>query len=61
MVDKIWYDWQNLNPASAWSFSGGSVAHHANQSDAAEFPVGGPPWLSVSTVRYFIKRFTMIT
>ena len=48
MIDKIWFDWQNRNSASASSFSGGSVSH-ANQGDDDEFPTGGPPYLSVST------------
>ncbi|KAI0271790.1 Di-copper centre-containing protein [Russula aff. rugulosa BPL654] len=42
-IDKIWSDWQNRNPASASSFFGGS-------SDNAEFPTGGPPYLSLDSI-----------
>ena len=57
MIDKMWSDWQNRNPDSASSFSGGSVAHNANQSDKAKYPTGGPPWLSVSPGPILIKGF----
>lgn len=49
-IDKIWSDWQNRNPASASSFFGGSVAHHANLSDNAKYPTGGPPYLGLDSI-----------
>ena len=44
MIDKLWYDWQIRNPASAYSFSGGSV-----QGNNTIYPTGAPPNLTVST------------
>ncbi|KAF8495782.1 Di-copper centre-containing protein [Russula emetica] len=49
-VDKIWYDWQNRNPASVKSFFGGSVERLANQSDIAQYPTGGPPYLTLDSI-----------
>jgi hypothetical protein len=51
----MWYEWQNRNPASAKSFFGGSVQHLANLSDLAQYPTGGPPYLSVSTGQYDLR------
>ena len=48
MIDKMWYEWQGRNPASAKSFFGGSVQHLDNEADYLQYPSGGPPYLSVS-------------
>ena len=45
MVDKLWYDWQNVNPVNFWSFTGGSVG----VSDPV-FLNGGPPFMNVRRV-----------
>jgi tyrosinase len=52
MIDKLWYEWQNRNSASATSFFGGSVQHLDNEADYQKYPNGGPPYLSVSTRKF---------
>jgi len=47
MVDKLWYDWQNVNPVNFWSFTGGSVG--VSPGDPV-FPNGGPPFMNVRSV-----------
>jgi tyrosinase len=49
MIDKIWYDWQNLDPVNANSFNGGSVEEIDALAAYNEFPNGGAPYLNVST------------
>jgi len=49
MVDKLWYDWQNANPANYWSFAGGSVARVTNFVADPEFPNGAPPLVTFET------------
>lgn len=46
MIDKLWYDWQNLDATNKNAFEGGSVS---GQVDPAQFSTlnGGPPNLSV--------------
>lgn len=48
MLDKIWCDWQNLNPMNANSFFGGSVEYLYSLEAYNEYPNGGPPYLNVS-------------
>jgi len=57
MVDKVWSDWQNHDPANKNLFSGGSIEHTANTTDNDMFPVGGPPDLNVRLV--FISIFCL--
>ena len=47
MIDKLWYDWQNVNPANFWSFAGGSVA--VAKGDPV-FPNGAPPFVNVRSL-----------
>jgi tyrosinase len=56
MIDKIWSDWQNRNPASAWSFSGGSV-----QGNITEYPTGVPPNLTLDSIIPADGLFTEVT
>jgi tyrosinase len=48
MVDKIWYDWQQLDSLNAGSFFGGSVQSIDTVEDYEQYPNGGPPFLGVS-------------
>ena len=50
MIDKIWYDWQRRNPLNAKNFFGGSVEYLESLAAYNQYPNGGPPFLSVSTV-----------
>jgi tyrosinase len=50
MIDKIWYDWQCRNPLNAKNFFGGSVEYLESLAAYNQYPNGGPPFLSVSTV-----------
>ena len=56
MIDKLWYEWQNRNPASATSFFGGSVEHLDNGTDYQKYPNGGPPYLNVSTNQFKLRN-----
>jgi len=48
MVDKLWWDWQNANPANFWSFGGGSVSEMLpGLVPNRAFPVGVPPYMNV--------------
>jgi len=49
MLDKIWYDWQNLDPINVNSFYGGSVEYLYSLAAYNKYPNGGPPYLNVST------------
>ncbi|KAF9649244.1 Di-copper centre-containing protein, partial [Thelephora ganbajun] len=49
MVDKLWYDWQNANPANFWSFDGGSVSVVNNFIPDPAFPNGAPPFVTFAT------------
>jgi len=65
MVDKLWYDWQNANPANFWAFGGGSVSVTQNLVPNREFPVGIPPYMNVrnqlaSFFFFFFFRLTKI-
>jgi tyrosinase len=55
MIDKIWYEWQIRNPASATSFFGGSVEHLDTETDYQKYPNGGPPFLSVCTCQFKLR------
>jgi len=50
MVDKIWYDWQNRDPANAMSFFGGSVEYLYSLAAYDEYPNGGPPYLNLNSI-----------
>ena len=48
MVDKIWYDWQNINSANFWAYRGGATAVNEDPSVTnATYPNGSPPMLTV--------------
>ena len=47
MVDKIWYDWQHINPENANSYFGGSVQALESILAYIDYPNGGPPFLDV--------------
>ena len=49
MIDKIWFDWQSLDPVNAGSFFGGSVQNIESLDAYRQYPNGAPPYLSVST------------
>jgi len=50
MVDKLWYDWQNVNWANFWSYGGGTVnLVHGFVVDPV-FPTGGPPFMNFSSL-----------
>ncbi|KAJ3716261.1 hypothetical protein DFJ43DRAFT_1101222 [Lentinula guzmanii] len=51
MVDKVWFDCQNANPANADIFYGGSVQMIDNGTIYNKYSNGGPPMLSVRVVR----------
>ena len=55
MIDKIWYDWQNLDSVNANSFNGGTVEEIDALAAYNEFPNGGAPYLNVSTHCPFIN------
>ncbi|KAF8261728.1 hypothetical protein EI94DRAFT_1745386 [Lactarius quietus] len=44
MVDKVWYDWQGLNPENAKSFFGGSVQALQSVELYEQYPNGAPPF-----------------
>ncbi|KAF5348693.1 hypothetical protein D9758_006865 [Tetrapyrgos nigripes] len=50
MVDKVWYDWQNADPANAGIFFGGSVQMQDNITIWEQYPNGGPPYLNLSSL-----------
>ena len=47
MIDKLWYDWQNLDPSNLNAFAGGSISNQVDPTQQAEYPTGAPPFLSV--------------
>ncbi|PBK84708.1 Di-copper centre-containing protein [Armillaria gallica] len=49
-VDKVWYDWQNSNPANKNIFKGGSVQHVENRTMYLANPNGGGPPLTPQSV-----------
>ncbi|KAI0291784.1 Di-copper centre-containing protein [Multifurca ochricompacta] len=49
MVDKVWFDWQNRDPANAKSFFGGSVQAIQSPDTYNQYPNGGPPFLSLNS------------
>jgi tyrosinase len=56
MIDKIWFDWQHLDPANANSFYGGSVQVLQSLEAWQQYPNGGPPFLGVSTSNFLHRR-----
>jgi len=48
MIDKVWYDWQEKSPKNKYSYGGGSVTAIPIFKTYMEFPIGLPPFLSVS-------------
>ena len=60
MVDKIWFDWQHRDSENANSFFGGSVQALQSLDTYRQHPVGGPPYLSVSTDHTKIKIHVLI-
>lgn len=51
MIDKIWYDWQQMNSSSKNAFTGGSISWQANSNvSVLQYPTGAPPLLSTSSV-----------
>ena len=61
MIDRIWYEWQNRNLASATSFFGGSVEHLDNEADYQQYPTGGPPYLNVSTCQFKLRDISELS
>jgi tyrosinase len=49
MIDKLWYDWQNANPANFWSFDGGADPRVVNFVTDPAFPNGAPPYVTFAT------------
>jgi len=50
-IDKVWYDWQNLNPKNKKVFAGGSVSWQVDANvSVLQYPTGAPPWLDTSSV-----------
>jgi len=49
MVDKLWSDWQNANPANFWSFDGGSVAVVNGFIPDPAYLNGAPPLVTFAT------------
>jgi len=49
MIDKLWDEWQSLNPASFWSYGGGSVSLNQGFQADPTFPTGGPPFLDLGS------------
>ena len=47
MIDKLWYDWQCRDPSNKNAFGGGSISAQVDPSQAAAYPTGAPPLLSV--------------
>jgi tyrosinase len=60
MIDKIWFDWQNRDPANAHSFSGGSVQALESLDTYNQYPTGGPPFLSVSVGHLEMENSNLI-
>jgi tyrosinase len=50
MLDKIWYDWQNLDPLNAQSYFGGSVESIDTLAAYDLNPTGVGPYLDLSSV-----------
>ena len=55
MVDKIWHDWQNINPANFWSFGGGSVSRTPGFVPDPTFPTGAPPYMNVRSLMTSVR------
>jgi len=51
MVDKIWYDWQRVNPTNFWSYRGGTVSTLSLVDGSLDptFPNGAPPFIDFAT------------
>ena len=60
MIDKVWFDWQHRDPKNANSFFGNSVQALQSLDTYRRHPVGGPPYLSVSTDHTKIKILVLI-
>ena len=60
MIDKIWYDWQQLNSSSKNAFTGGSISWQANSNvSVLQYPTGAPPLLDVrknTLIRWLLWR-----
>ncbi|KAI0663578.1 Di-copper centre-containing protein [Cubamyces menziesii] len=50
MVDKVWFDWQNKDPASFWSYKGGSVENLTSLQALKDYPNGMPPELLLDSI-----------
>ena len=58
MVDKVWFDWQNKDPASFWSYKGGSVENLTSLQALKDYPNGMPPELLVSAPSHLLRCTT---
>ncbi|KAF8257842.1 hypothetical protein EI94DRAFT_1756667 [Lactarius quietus] len=61
MVDKVWYDWQGLNPENAKSFFGGSVQALQSVELYEQYPNGAPPFLNLSSTMTADGMFPEVT
>ncbi|KAF8477673.1 Di-copper centre-containing protein [Russula ochroleuca] len=61
MVDKIWYNWQQLDPRNANSFFGGASEPTDNLTIYDEYPNGGPPFLTVNSTMPADGMFPVLT
>ena len=50
MVDKIWSDWQNHDPANKNAFSGGITIKLDSTEDYDRYPNGAPPMLKACSL-----------
>ncbi|KAK7046426.1 tyrosinase [Favolaschia claudopus] len=49
LVDKIWYDWQNIHPSNKKALFGGAVQAIQNATGYYyKYPTGAPPFLQMN-------------
>jgi len=61
MIDKIWYDWQSLDPVNTGSFFGGSVQNVESLDAYQQYPNGAPPYLSPNSTMPADGMFPEVT
>jgi len=50
MIDKVWYDWQRRDSSNKNAYGGGSISAQVDPTQAATYPTGAPPFLSLDSV-----------